>query len=117
MSLVNEVMVKDMVCCFPASSLEELKKVTEKFKCSKIPVINKHRMIVGTIDLEVFENSSGRFVAECMTKNVKVVEEDSTLDECLRMMILNGIDEVPVIDKQGHYCGIIKERHLIGIKP
>jgi CBS domain-containing protein len=69
-------------------------------------------MIIGAIhkcDLNNEEN----IVVKCMSKNMKVVEADSTVDECLRVMILNNIEQVPVIDKQGHFCGMVTEKQLL----
>ena len=112
MDRVGQIMIKDLVCCSPTSSLEESKSVMERYKCTKIPVINKDRMIIGAVSLNDLKRTARKDI-ECMTKSVKVVEEDSTVDECLKMMIMNNIDQVPVIDKQGHFCGIVTENELL----
>ena len=84
----------------------------EKYECTKIPVVDKNQMIIGTVGLSDLKKDAHR-VIECMTKNIKVIEADSTIDECLRVMILNNIDQVPVIDKQGHFCGMVTEKVLL----
>lgn len=112
MDRVSEVMFKEFVCCSPMSKLEEPKILMEKYHCSKIPVVDKNRMIIGSISKADLEKD-GHNVIECMSKSTRAVEEDSTVDECLKLMILNNIEQVPVIDKQGHYRGIVTEKQLL----
>lgn len=112
MDRVSEVMIKEFVCCSPMAKLEEPKNLMEKYHCSKIPVVDKNHMIIGSISKDDLEKN-GHNVIECMSKNIRAVEEDSTVDECLKLMILNDIEQVPVIDKQGHFRGMVTERQLL----
>lgn len=112
MDRVSEVMFKEFICCSPLSKLDEPKKLMEKYHCSKIPVVDKNRMIIGAISKSDL-NCKANNVIECMSKNMSAVEEDSTVDECLKLMILNNIEQVPVIDKQGHYRGFVTEKQLL----
>ena len=112
MDRVSEIMIRDLVCCTPTTKPEDSKSLMEKYECTKIPVVDKNQMIIGTIGLNDIKKDAHK-VVECMTKNIKAVEADSTIDECLRIMILNNIDQVPVIDKQGHFCGMVTEKVLL----
>jgi CBS domain-containing protein len=109
---VSEIMIREKVYCTPTTKVEESKSLMMKYRCSRIPVVDKNQMIIGAISLNDLQNDS-RKVIECMSKNMKVVEEDSTVDECLRVMILNNIEQVPVIDKQGHFCGMVTEKEIL----
>lgn len=107
-------MIKDLVCCTPVTKIEDSKTIMEKYECSHIPVVNslEERKIIGTISIsDLF--ADGKKVVECMSKDLKVVEEDSTVDECLKVMILNNLEQVTVIDKQGHFCGVVTEKILL----
>lgn len=113
MTRVGEIMIKDLVCCTPGAQLDEPKSIMQKYACTKIPVIDKNGMIIGGITLNDLETSAHK-VIECMSKQMKAVEVDSTVDECLKIMIMENIEQVPVIDKQGHFCGIVTEKILLG---
>ncbi len=111
---VSEVMIKDLVCCTPVTKIEDSKLMMEKYECTRIPVVNslEEKRIIGVISISDLLNG-GKKVIECMTKDTRAVDEDSTVDECLKVMILNNIEQVPVIDKQGHLCGIVTEKILL----
>lgn len=114
MDKVSEIMIRDLVCCTPYTKIEDSKRIMEKYECSKIPVVNtlKDKRVIGIIsrtDLhKKFHN-----VVECMSRELRGVEVDSTVDECLRVMIMNNVEQVPVLDKQGHLCGIVTEKSLL----
>ena len=112
MDRVSEIMIKDLVCCTVTSKIEDSKNLMKKYSCSKIPVVDRNNMIIGAISPNALQGDEEK-VLKHMIKNMSAVEVDSTVDECLRLMILNNIEQVPVIDKQGHYCGIVTEKELL----
>lgn len=112
MNRVSEIMIKELVCCTPTMKIEDSKILMDKYECTNIPVVDKNQMIIGAISKSDL-NDEANIVVKCMSKNLKVVEEDSTVDECLRVMILNNVEQVPVIDKQGHFCGMVTEKQLL----
>ncbi|MBC7711930.1 MAG: CBS domain-containing protein [Rhizobacter sp.] len=114
MNRVSDIMIKDTVCCTPLTKIEESKDMMEKYHCSKLPVVNtlKERMIIGIVSDKDIMNEEGT-VIHCMSKSLKAVYEDETVDECLRVMIMNNIEQVLVIDKQGHFCGIVTQSEIL----
>lgn len=112
MDKVSDVMLKEFICCSPMAKLEVPKNLMEKYHFTKVPVVDKNRMIIGSVSRADLEKKV-KNVIECMSKNIRAVEEDSTVDECLKVMILNNVELVPVIDKQGHFCGIVTENQLL----
>ena len=115
MTKVSEIMISDLVCCSPDANLDEFKNIMQKYSCSKIPVVDKNRMIIGGVALCDL-NSKVNSINECMSKKVRVVEIDSNVAEVLKIMIMENVEEVPVIDKQGHFCGMVTEKILLGQK-
>lgn len=113
MDRVREIMLKEFVCCSPMSKLDVPKILMEKYKCSKIPVVDKNHMIIGAISKADLNNRYAHNVIECMSKSMRAVEEDATVDECLKLMIVNNIEQVAVTDKQGHYRGLVTEKQLL----
>ncbi len=114
MDKVSEIMIRDLVCCTPHSKIEDSKILMEKYECSKIPVVNtlKDKRVIGMIDKSAL-NENGVNVIHCMSRELRAVEMDTTVDECLRVMIMNNIEQVPVLDKQGYLCGIVTEKNII----
>lgn len=117
MDKAYEIMLKDLVCCSPMSNLDEPKILMEKYNCKKIPVVDKNHMIVGAVSEADLKKSGAITVIECMTKEMCAVEEDDTVGDCLKLMILNNIEQIAVIDKQGHYRGLVTERQLLKRRP
>lgn len=113
MDKVSKIMLKESVCCSPMSNIDEPKILMEKYKCSNIPVVDKNRMIVGAVSKIDLEKSDVHNVIECMSKKMRAVEEDDTVGECLKLMILNNIEQVAVTDKQGHYRGLVTEKEVV----
>jgi len=113
MDRAREIMLKEFVCCSPMSKLDVPKILMEKYKCSKIPVVDKNRMIIGAISKSDLSNSYAHNVIGCMSKSMRAVEEDATVDECLKVMILNNIEQVAVKEKQGNYLVLKTEKQLL----
>ena len=111
---VREIMIKDPVCCTPLTKIGESKNIMAKYHCNKIPVVNtlQEKRIIGIVS-ENDLNDSYECVIQCMSKNLKVVSEDETVDECLKIMIMSNVEQVPVVDKQGHFCGIVTQTEIL----
>lgn len=113
MDKAREIMLNELVCCATISNVDELKSLMEKYNCTKIPVIDKNSMIIGAVsEVDLYENGV-RNVVECMARKMCAIEEDDTVDECLKLMILNNVDQVAVINKQGHYRGLITTKQVL----
>jgi CBS domain-containing protein len=54
-------------------------------------------------------------VSEIMTSELTVVPPETPLDECLRLMEKHGFYHLPVMSKQGQYCGMISVRDLLTV--
>jgi CBS domain-containing protein len=114
MDRVSEIMIKDAVFCTPRMMINESRSLMEKHHCKRLAVVNSlsDKIIIGVINENDLVGKAG-MVFDCMSKNLKVVYEDETVGECLRVMILNDIEQIPVIDKQGHFCGIVTQDKII----
>lgn len=114
---VSEIMIKDPVCCTSLTNSEESKKLIKKYHCKKLPVVNTlhEKRIIGVVsevDLDGLVNKND-LVIHCMSKNIHGIYEDETVGECLKLMIINNIEQVHVIDKQGHFCGIVTQDDIL----
>ncbi|MBC7428508.1 MAG: CBS domain-containing protein [Bacteriovorax sp.] len=111
---VSDIMIKDTVCCTPLTKIEESRDMMVKYHCTKLPVVNtlKERRIIGAVSEKDIADEVGTII-HFMSRNLNAVCEDETVDECLRIMILNNVEQVPVIDKQGHFCGIVTQDEIL----
>lgn len=114
MNRVSEIMNKECGCCTPLTKIEDSKELMEKYDCTRLTVVNsmQEKRIVGMVNKADF-TIDAQTVIQCMSKDLRVIDEDSSVDECLRVMIINNIEQVPVVDKQGHLCGVVTEKALL----
>lgn len=59
------------------------------------------------------EKILSKLIREVMTKKPTTVQEDTSLDEILKLFKSRGFDNVPVVDGQGHSVGLVDERDLL----
>lgn len=67
--------------------------------------------------LNMFKKERGKITArEIMTADVKVIFQESRLNEALKIMLQANISGLPVIDEKGKVTGIISESDIIRLK-
>lgn len=119
---VRDVMTASPACCTGATSLTEVAKLMARHDCGEIPVVQADgdRRPIGVItdrDIVVRTLAQGRnpadcTVAECMSKPVVSVSEDSALEECCDLMETHQIRRVPVVDGKGQLVGIVAQADI-----
>lgn len=50
---------------------------------------------------------------EIMTKEVITIKKSASIREAIELMLVHGISGLPVVDEQGHLCGVLSESDLI----
>ena len=83
--------------------------------CGLIPVVDAGNIPIGVVtdrDIAIRVVAQGRDVkssraADCMTTPVTTVTDDSGLGECCEAMENQQVRRVPVVDANGHLCGIV----------
>lgn len=123
MNQVNEVMIKDPILCTHDTRIAQIKYLMQKYDYDEIFVVDsdENKKPIGIIheeDLEAktVEESpipSDVSAEQCMKKIPAIVNEYSTVDECLKLMDLNHMDRIPVIDGSGHCCGIVDKHEIL----
>lgn len=124
MNLVSELMTKDPVACTPLTRLEEIERIMHEQNCHEISIVDSlyENRLVGIItdsDIESRARIEGvelsQLCAEqCMSELPIAVNPESSLEDCLRLMDNHHISRMPVVDKDGHYCGIISRTDIVG---
>lgn len=123
MHLVSELMIKDPIPCTPFTRLEEIERLMHEQNCHEISIVDSlyENRLVGIItdsDIESRARIEGVELShlnaeQCMTVLPIAVSPESTIEECLRLMENNHIFRMPVVDKDGHYCGVISHSDIL----
>lgn len=124
---VRDIMVKNVVTAKEGITLEKAIDVLYKKHVGSIVITDDEEKCSGIFT----ERDAIRIVAqkiplntpleEVMTKKVKTIREDATIEEVRRSIVSNGIRHLPVIDRKGKLVGLLSIRDFIdeiyGIKP
>ena len=114
---VKEVMTSDPACCTADTPLPEVARMMIENDCGEIPVVENQasRVPIGVVtdrDIVCRTVANGLnplelTAADCLSKPVVTVTQDTSLEECCRIMEAKLIRRVPVVDARGSCCGII----------
>ena len=100
---VRDAMKDEIPIVKPTSTLEETLEIMEKFDTKWAIVVDKSELL-GILTVEdIFmlppDKRKDSHVKEVMTTNLVVTYEDETLMNALRKMILQGVGQLPVVDR------------------
>ncbi|MBV9217745.1 MAG: CBS domain-containing protein [Acidobacteria bacterium] len=114
---VREIMTAHPACCTPESSLTETVRLMIDHDCGEIPVVQNLEdcMPLGVItDRDIVCRTIGKGlnplemnVADCMSYPLVSVKEDTSLDECYKVLEENQIRRMPIVDARGSCVGIV----------
>ena len=113
----------ELPLCTPLTSIENIKKLMEEKTTDEVLVVDTmlERHLIGTINVnDIYAKSVGNNVPasdlnaeQCIRSFSVTVRENATPEECKRLMDLNHLTKIAVIDDQGHICGMIEASNLM----
>jgi CBS domain-containing protein len=122
MGKIKEIMSQKIKCCTPDSSLQEVAQMMKESDCGEIPVVEnrENQKPVGVItdrditirSLGVGKNPMDLKARDCMTSKVISTSENSSVEDCLKLMEENQIRRLVVTDKEGRCCGLISQADI-----
>jgi CBS domain-containing protein len=120
---VNEIMTPDPMVCTPFTALDDVARLMCENICGAVPVVENEnsRKLVGIVtdrDIVCRIVSHGRNPADmtaddCMSDPVIAVTQDTSLEECCRLLEEHQIRRLPVVDQDGNCCGIVAQADLV----
>ncbi len=137
--LIKDIMTKNVITVSPDASLKEVGTILKEKRISGIPVVDQKGCIVGIVTLtdmlkildhiyqwkelerkeptlklsEVFTQEKLNAKArDVMTKDVVTLEENSSIDDVMRVMFDKKIHTIP-ITSDGKLVGVIGKRDLV----
>ena len=114
---VTEFMNRDPICCIGSTRIGEIKFLLSKYDLSELVVVDDNKCPIGVVgfsdvetdEIENMEIPSDVSAIECMRQIPAVVMNNSTLEESMNVMRANHMDNVIVVDGNGHLEGLIKK--------
>ena len=114
---VKDVMTATPACCTAETSLQEVANLMVENDCGAIPVVdsedsNKPIGLITDRDIVCRAVAEGLnpldlTANDCMTSDVLTVTEQTSFEECCRLMEEKQVRRVPVVDADGALVGIV----------
>jgi CBS domain-containing protein len=112
---VRDIMTADPACVMERDSIVEAARIMKREDAGVVPVVDADRKLIGMItdrDMVVRLVAEGRNPLDCkvneaMTKHIRSVSEDASVDDVLGIMRSANVRRVPVCDKNDHIVGIV----------
>jgi CBS domain-containing protein len=137
---VDSVMTAEVVAVRPLTPFRDMVRLLEQHRISALPVVDDAGQVVGIVseaDLLVKEGyphgaedagsldaihyrrrlgkATGTTAAEVMAAPVTTVAARTTVVDAARLMVLQGIKRLPVVDEQGKLVGIVTRADLLKV--
>jgi len=115
MRRVRDVMTADPACVRENDGIVEAARIMKREDAGVVPIIDGDRKLIGMItdrDIVVRLVAEGRNPLDCkvneaMTKHIRSVGEDATVDEVMSIMRGANVRRVPVCDRNDRIVGIV----------
>ncbi len=97
----------------PDYTLKQLRELIDEKKVTSFPVVSG-RKVVGIItkrDFQ-FETDENKSVGEMMTRDVVTAKKGVSSEDAKKILLLNKIEKLPLVDKEGALCGMITSKDI-----
>lgn len=113
------LMEQDVVSCRPTDSGRHIASQLTKFNIGSLPVVDENGILIGLVTefdllkvlMEGRELKAVR-AEEIMIRDLKVVQEDTSVDEAIRLLETEHLIRMPVV-KNGKLIGIVARRDIL----
>jgi len=110
---IREVMTSDPVCVSERDSIREVARIMAREDTGVVPVVDGKKIIGMITDRDIVvrlvaegKDPANAHVNEAMTKNVRAVKEDDSINDALNVMSSAQVRRVPVVNDQNEIVGI-----------
>jgi IMP dehydrogenase len=109
-------MVSHPVTCSPDHTLADVDRMCGRYRISGLPVVDEDGVLLGIVtnrDVR-FESDTSRAVREVMTPMPLITAPVGvSSDEALRLLSLNKIEKLPLVDAAGRLQGLITVKDFV----
>lgn len=120
---VKDIMTaRSLKCCSLDTTLIEITKIMKESNCGALPVVDKDKKVLGIItDRDIclsmakknIDSFSDLTVGHIMKSKIHTVHIDDDIATVFRLMRINQIGRLPVVDKKGILKGIVSLHNII----
>ena len=111
---IRDVMTPNPECVSDKDSIRDAARIMKDQDTGVVPVVNGKKVVGLITDRDIVvrgiaegKNLENAKVTDLMTKNVRSVREDATIDEVLAVMTSAEIRRVPVVNSSDEIIGIV----------
>ncbi len=109
-------MIVNPITLTPENRISEAINLVKEKGISGLPIIDKNGKLVGLLtnrDIRFSTNPDTKIKELMTTKGLITVNEDIKMDEAKRILHLNKIEKLPVIDKDNYLLGLITLKDIL----
>jgi len=124
MTLVKEIMKKEVRIALKSTSIVDAVKLMKKHKIGSVVVVSDSEAlgIVTSTDILYKAIAEGKdlsktTIEEIMSFPLIVTSPEATLEEAAKLMTKNEIKKLPAIDEKGALVGIVTTSDLVAYSP
>ena len=123
---VVDLMTTEVISVTPATSIKDAARLMFRHRVSGLPVVGENGLIVGIITeadflrLEVARTTAAEVepvetVAQVMSSGVVTVEADTAVVEAAKIMVVQDVKRLPVVDESGVLVGILSRLDVVAV--
>ncbi len=116
---IRDVMTPNPACVSEKDSIREVARIMAREDTGVVPVVDGKKVIGMITDRDIVvrlvaegKDPSNAKVNEAMTKNVRSIKEDSTINDALQVMSNAQIRRVPVVNNNNEIIGIVSMKDI-----
>jgi len=116
---IRDVMTPNPQCVSATDTIRDAARIMQRTDTGVVPVVEGRKIIGLITDRDIVVrlvaeglDTASTTVHEAMTKSVRKVNEDTTVDEVVSLMSNAQIRRVPVVNKQDELVGIVSMKDL-----
>lgn len=116
---ISEIMTKNVATCQPGDNLQKVALTMKENDCGAVPIVKGNHVagIVTDRDIVLRAVAQGKNPLDldaqsCMSKDIRTVKENASLDDCMNLMEQEQIRRVVVTDDSGNVTGIVAQADI-----
>ncbi len=123
---VVDVMTTDVISVTPDTSINDAARLMFRNRVSGLPVCDSSSCLIGIITeadflrLEVARQEADEVtpvetVGEVMNRTVLTIGPETPIADAARVMVVNDVNRLPVVDERSHILGIISRLDVVAV--
>src|SRR4051812_23313972 len=117
---VKDIMSRDVVCCSPDTSLQQVAQMMVEYDCGAIPVCEQGKRPTGMVtdrDITCRAVAMGKNPLELKARDVMTgrcvsIGSGDSVKDCCKRMEDRKVRRILVVDDGGNLCGIVAQADI-----